>query len=218
VDRDAAVRALAIVVSAAAVAAAWVLRRAPVDVAEPVALDAVPLRLGAWAGRDVPVEREVVEWLKSDALLMRAYADSEGVPVWILVDYHRAQRLGATVHSPRHCYLGAGRGPSPCATPEAAAGSPRLALAQWLFVGREADTLAGAYWYETRSGATSSELEVKRRIAGAAMRRRPGDVALVRLTTPVKEGDAAGAQRRLARFADAALAPLSLALPFEGAP
>lgn len=214
-DRNVAVRALATLLSVAALGAAWLLRAAPVEVAAGSSLANVPQRLGGWEGRDVTVESEVVQWLRSDALLLRAYEDEEGVPVWVLVDYHRAQGLGATVHSPRHCYLGTGRSVTPRATPGVAGGSARLALAQWLTVRREDDTLAAAYWYETRSGATSDELALKLRIASAALRRRASDVALVRLTTPMTSGHEADAERRIARFAAAALDSLTRALPFE---
>ena len=49
--------------------------------------------------------------------------------------------------------------------------------------------------------------------AGAALRRRPADAALVRLTTPVLDGNEDAACRRIERFADAASGSLVRALP-----
>ncbi|MFN8179566.1 MAG: EpsI family protein [bacterium] len=215
-DRNVAARILATGVTLAAIGVASALRGAPVPAPSDVTLDALPRSLGGWTGQDLSVEPAVTEWLRSDAFTFREYRDAESVPVWVLVDYHRSQRLGATVHSPMHCYTGEGWSVESRARP-AVGESARLGIAQWLRMRREGDRLVGAYWYETRSGATSDEVVLKLRVAGAALRRRPADAALVRLTTPVLDGDEEAACRRIERFAEAASGSLLRALPLGAA-
>jgi len=215
-DRSIVARGIATGLTAVAIAVAGALRSAPAAAPTDVALDALPRSLGGWGAQDLTVDPAVTEWLRSDAFMFRAYTDAEGVPVWVLVDYHRAQHLGATVHSPRHCYTGEGWSVTPRERPDIASGA-RLALAQWLRMRREQQALVGAYWYETRAGATADEVALKVRVAGAALRRHPSDAALVRLTTPVVGGDEEAACRRIGRFADAALGALLTALPLSPA-
>ncbi len=157
-----------------------------------IRLGAVTRTVGGREARDVAVSDRVRQELRSDALLMRCYEVEAAPPVWLFVDYHREQRLGATIHSPRACYPGAG----------------------WNVRSVE---MAAAYWYETRWGRSAREVELKLDIVRSAFARRVSDAALVRVSTPVRDGNREEARQRLLDFLAELDEPLRSELPFSEA-
>jgi EpsI family protein len=73
-----------------------------------VALQGVPYQVGRWSGVDQPLDQHVLDVLGLDAYLQRQYLDPNGRILWLYVGYYRNQRQGKGIHSPKHCYPGAG--------------------------------------------------------------------------------------------------------------
>jgi EpsI family protein len=203
-------RLVAALLTAIGVAGGLLLRVGGVPPVETVDLAAIPSVVGAWRGRDVAVSDRVRAQLRSDALFLRAYAADDGAPVWALVDYHRTQRLGATVHSPRVCYPGAGWRVDRVSTGEAGGHGVR-----WLELTREGERMLAAYWYESRWGTVAREVQLKAAIVRSALARQPTDAAIFRLSTRITGTDVEGARARLLRFAEEAAPTLRAALPFR---
>lgn len=208
---DRIVRIVAAFLTLFAILGGVVLRsEAPVPGAA-VTLATMPLIVGEWTGRDIAVDARTLEFLRSDALLMRAYQETEdSPPVWLLVDYHRTQGLGATIHSPRICYPGAGW------TVEQARVAADVDEREvcWLNLRRDGEDMLALYWYDTRWGRSAREFALKAHIMRSAIARRESDAVMCRVSTPVVENDEFGARDRLLRFLSVAEAELYKMLPF----
>jgi EpsI family protein len=210
VDRTA--RILAVGLTVAGIAAGLSRRAAPRLPEAAVRLERVPLLADGWSGTEVAVGEKTREQLGSDALLLRAYRHHDGPPVWLYVDYHRVQRLGATVHSPRVCYPGSGWSVEMADVsvlyPEG--GRP----ACWLDLRRRDERMLAVYWYESRWGVAARETTLKLHVARSALARRESDVVLYRASTPVLDGDEDAARGRLLDFVADVGDSVRAALPF----
>jgi EpsI family protein len=182
---------------------------------ETVTLENVAMSVDRYEGIPIEVDERVQKQLGSDALLMREYARPEEPPVWLCVDYHRAQRLGAQIHSPRNCYPGAGWSLKHFETVTLdIPGAEHAACWLTLENGDGVQRMA-LYWFETRWGHSSQEIDLKLDLLRSAFVRRPTDAVLVRLSADVIQGDFDECRARIERFA-AAIAPhLTRELPFS---
>lgn len=217
-DRRMVAVAIGALLTAGGVAAAHSLRADHAEPAGDVRFERFPRDVGSFAGFDLEVNERVLDELRSDALLLREYAAPDDGPVWLYVDYHRAQRLGAQIHSPRACYPGAGWAVLEASTAPRTVGSRVLPIC-WLTLGdSDGNRRIAAYWFETRWGATTGELSLKTHLLRSAASRRPTDAALVRLSTDADPSDLAPAFARLERFLDQVGAPLEAELLFERDP
>ncbi|MGQ0723395.1 MAG: exosortase C-terminal domain/associated protein EpsI [Candidatus Eiseniibacteriota bacterium] len=182
--------------------------------AESVRLELVPQQLGAWEGTDLEVGADVLELLDPDGFLLREYRQAGELPLQLYVDYHRVQRLGSTIHSPRICYPGAGWQPVGVELGEITVdGGTRPAC--WLRLRSGEREMLVLYWYESRWGRSARELDLKRNIVRSALMRRPADAALLRFATPLLGGDEGAARERIVRFVRAAEPSVRHELPFD---
>jgi EpsI family protein len=181
---------------------------------ESVRLELVPQRIGGWEGTDLEVSQDILELLDPDGFLLREYRRADELPMQIYVDYHRVQRLGSTIHSPRICYPGAGWQPTEVALGEIPL-PDGVRPACWLRLRSGEREMMVAYWYESRWGRSAKEIDLKTNIVRSALTRRPADAALLRFATPLVGGDEAAARERIARFVQLAEPELRRELPFD---
>jgi EpsI family protein len=213
-ERKRAALALAVVLSAGAAAGRAALRAETVVPTDEIALERIPLRCAGFAGRDLYVSPRILAELRSDSLLMREYVRAAEPPLWLCVDYHRVQRLGAQVHSPRHCYPGGGWTILVSAQDRVLLGE-RPTPIRWLVVEREDERRLLVYWYETRWGPTANEFLLKGNLVRSAFARRATDAALCRLTTPLGASSVDSALARLREFLVAVGPHIEAGLPFR---
>jgi EpsI family protein len=190
-------RYLATVVVLAA-CAAYVLFHPPVNLAlGRGVLTGVPRTFGPWNGTELSFEDAVVEELKADDILVRRYAQGRD-PVWLCIVYHQNRRYGA--HDPRTCYESQGymieREHDQAIPDGTAAGIP----ARWFVADRPRHPRLVAYWWTTAGLTTTDSWAFRRQMAleGALDNRSWG--AFVRVETPIRDGDMAGAESRLEDF------------------
>ena len=65
-----------------------------------------PLEIGSWIGEIIPPEKNVVEILGTDKILLGEYSNPEGEKVWFTVVYGEGDRQ--SFHPPEYCYIGGG--------------------------------------------------------------------------------------------------------------
>jgi EpsI family protein len=183
---------------------------------ESVRLELVPHRIGGWEGTDLEVGADILELLDPDGFLLREYRQVGDLPMQLYVDYHRVQRLGSTIHSPRICYPGAGWQPIGVELGEIAV-EDGARPACWLRLRSGEREMLVLYWYESRWGRSARELDLKKNIVRSALMRRPADAALLRFATPLPGGDEAAARERIVRFVQAADPAVRRELPFDRA-
>lgn len=207
---DRVVRFLAVVLTAVAVAGGAFLRAGTPPPPDVVDTSLLPESLDGRRARDIPVDEATREQLDSDAMLLRAYEAPTEPPIWLLMDYHRTQGLGSTIHSPRICYPGAGW--TVVASEISTQADDPIC---WLRLVRGNETMIALYWYESRWGVSARETTLKLHIVRSAMARRPSDAALFRLSTPVDDADEATARARLLAFRTAAVPATRAAFPLR---
>jgi EpsI family protein len=211
VDR---IRVLATVLTACGVGFGALLRAGTPPPPNDVALGRLVGDVEGRVARELSVPDATRRQLNSDELVLRAYEAPDEPPVWFFVDYHRTQRLGATIHSPRICYPGSGWSVERA---DVSAPSGPDAVCR-LDLRRGEERMAALYWYESRWGSCAREVTLKAHIVRSAIARRPSDAALVRLSTPVVDGDRDAAHDRLWRFREAVGSVLDEALPLGESP
>jgi EpsI family protein len=193
------------------------LRLHTAEAAERPRLADLPLEFDGFTGEDLALDDRVLDQVRADAHVFRTYT-SQGAPDIVLyVGYYSGQRQGAQVHSPLHCYPGAGW------TVEKVERLPVLDLdgkvthLARLVVQRAGDRDVVVYWYDTRTGRLTSDVGLKLNLMRTALLHRPPDAAFVRWSTTIQPNeDLDAATARLLTAVAHMLPRLQAALPFGG--
>lgn len=82
----------------------WQARRIS---APEIQLGNIPLQLGQWKGKDLPITERTYKILETRDALMREYTNPQGESVVLAIVYSAVNR--GSFHPPEVCYLGGGR-------------------------------------------------------------------------------------------------------------
>lgn len=179
-------------------AGAWWLQWRPAPRVDPGPLAALPLEVGPWQGRDIPLEDAVERILQADHHVQRVYArENSGEIVWLYIGYYGTHRGGRPEHTPEVCYPSAGWSVEARESPGLGArdddGSVMLLVAQ------DGRRRLVEYWYRSPLAARRAHrLDLSLDQLRGRLRGGRADGALVRLSTPVVAGGEAAAAARLA--------------------
>jgi exosortase D (VPLPA-CTERM-specific) len=176
-----------------------------------------PLRLGDWIGHRGSIDSVYLRELKLDDYLMADYmpadqsaGESRTLPVNVYVAYYASQRSGQSVHSPRSCLPGGGWRIESLEQHDVAGVNPRgMSLrVNRAIIQQGAQRQLVYYWFQERGRDLTNEYLVKWYLFADAVVDNRSDGALVRLITPLREGeDAAVGDSRLGQLS-AALLPV----------
>jgi exosortase D (VPLPA-CTERM-specific) len=188
-----------------------------------------PLQVGGWHGGRQTIEAIYLETLKLDDYLLADFVNAavDGAaspaplsapraPVNFYVAYYASQRTGQSAHSPRSCLPGGGWriidfGQRTVSDVRNNGAPLRVNRA---IVEHGTDRELVYYWFQERGRDITSEYLVKWYLLKDAVLRNRTDGALVRLITPLRDGEpVAAADRRLAQFAGDVLPALPDYLP-----
>lgn len=192
----------------------WTLRlREPLEV-HAESLDAIPMELAGWSGRDIPLEETVERMLRADRNVQRVYLDAAGGIVWLYVGYYGTARGGRSEHSPFVCYPAAGFAIDDDAT--RTIDVPHGGRVTEIRVDRDGDRRLVHFWYRSsRSPHLASELaHAWDRFVGRIVDGR-ADGAFVRISAPLDDLDEDSVRARLFRFGVALDAELAAHWPSE---
>jgi EpsI family protein len=182
------------------------MQLAPSLAVDASALATLPLEIAGHRAHEIPLEQAVEAELRADYNVQRAYLHPSGEVVWLYVGYYGTTRGGRPEHTPRGCYTGAGYGivASRALLADAAAG---LRVNEYL-VERDGERQLVQFWFRShrRTGMLGGLDQNLDRLLGRLLEGR-ADGALLRVSTPLREGDDVAARGRLLAFA-AALDPL----------
>ncbi len=145
---------------------------------------------------DETLESDYRETLQAREVMYRMYAPESSAPVWMLLAYFDQQREGSQVHSPRHCYPGAGW------SIEGEIEMPanwRDGSVHALLVSNGVARRLVCYWYQMPGRITPDVLDLKLALTRQAVLRRSQEVVYGNVST-VLENDVAAAYARLAPF------------------
>lgn len=168
-----------------------------------------PMELGAWSGRPTEMERIYIDALKFTDYVMASYVKGAENGVNLYIAYYESQRKGESVHSPKGCLPGGGwvikEFDQKAVDGVTVSGQPLRVNRTLITYGDQKQLVY--YWFSQRGRVLTNEYLVKWFLFWDALTRNRSDGSLVRLITPVREGeDVAKADARLADFAKA-LAP-----------
>ena len=175
-----------------------------------------PMQMGEWHGRREPLNPLYLDILKMDDYVNANYAQTGKPGVNFYTAYYSSQRTGASAHSPASCMPGGG----------------------WLIKSFEQSQLTGLgpdgvpltvnrvvieqgstqqlvyYWFQQRGRDITNEYLVKWYLFWDSLTRRRTDGALVRIITPIPQGEPiAAAEARLTEFTHHAVSNLSGFVP-----
>ena len=183
----------------------------PVAAPYDVALDGVPMMLEEWSGESAPpLDAETARVLAADQYVHRYYAGADGRPIEMDIAYYARPQVGGTAHSPLNCLPGNGWTMSTPVVREI-----RTAAGAWtvreITVARDSSRWAMTYWFQGRQRVEADEFAARWHLFTDAIRRRPSDTAMVRVMTPLADGDV-GAHDVLAAFSGSLIPQVHRAL------
>ena len=178
-------------------------------------LSAFPIQILNWHGRDIPLAQETLDVLGPGDFLSRNYESSLGeAPIDLFIAFFPSQRAGDTIHSPKNCLPGSGWLPVESSRiPLKRLDGSNITINYYL-IGKGADQDIVLYWYQAHGHITPSEYWAKIYLVNDAIRLNRTDGALVRVITPVLQGEDRNlAEARVLGFAQALLPVLDGYIP-----
>ena len=164
-----------------------------------------PQSIGAWqrTGTDQILDDETLKVLRASDYLLRDFRKSDGQTANLYVGYYATQRTGATYHSPLNCLPGSGwtlsePGKAMIALPD---GSSFVANKYVIQNGDYKSLMV--YWYQGRGRNVASEYWGKVYTVLDSVRLRRSNGAMVRVTVPIRDSEAA-AEKTAIEFASTA--------------
>jgi EpsI family protein len=173
-----------------------------------------PETVGSWqkTGTDQILDEPTLEVLRASDYLLRDFRKPGGQVANLYVGYYASQRTGATYHSPLNCLPGSGwilsePGKATITLPD---GSSFIANKYVIQNGDYKSFMI--YWYQGRGRNVASEYWGKIYTVLDSVRLRRSDGAMVRVTVPFRDSEAA-AQQAAIEFASAASTVLPQYVP-----
>lgn len=163
-------------------------------------LTSLPSQIGAWTGHDLSIDQQTLDILGPGEFLFRDFynPDEPVTDVSLFVAYFPSQRAGDTIHSPSHCLPGAGWTPIQKKVIQLSRGDGTTFPANRYVISRAGDRQLVMYWYQAHGREVASEYLAKYYLVADSIRMNRSDGALVRLMTPMLEGESVdSAQARL---------------------
>lgn len=174
-----------------------------------------PKQVGAWQGRDLGIGPDVREILGPGEFLSRIYVRKQDERyINFFVAYFPSQRTGATIHSPKNCLPGSGWTPMESTRIQVTAPGKAPITVNRYIIGKGLDRQLVLYWYQAHSRVVASEYWARFYLVADSLRMNRSDGSLVRVITPVAEGESvAGAQQRALEFTQQILPTLDRYIP-----
>jgi EpsI family protein len=196
------------------VAAAVCLRASTAERRVPLRrpLAEMPWNIGEWTAiHQEDFDPATVAVLRADDYISRNYVRRTADQADLYIGYYETQRQGDTVHSPLNCLPAAGWQLLTMDRAAVDAGSEPIVVNRDL-IQKGLDKRLVLYWYQSHGRVVASEYWSKAYLVLDGLRLHRTDGALVRVITPVVDGEA-GAEQRAADFVRTLFPVISLHLP-----
>ncbi len=181
----------------------------------PQSLAEFPRTLDAWQGADLPIDARVVEELGATDLINREYRDARtNHSLGLFVAFFSSQQKGGTIHSPKNCLPGAGWSVVEGSTiPISVPGHAETLMVNQYVIQKDQNKQVVLYWYQSQGRVIASEYSAKFYLMWDALRNNRSDGALVRIVSPVRNGDQRAALEQAVAFAQESFPQLNRYLP-----
>ena len=173
-----------------------------------------PAQIGDRSGHDVPLSPDILEVLGPGDFLTRIYTNGRSPFIDLYLAYFPSQSTGDTIHSPKNCLPGAGWAPTESGQILIAVPSRPSIPANRYIIAKGADRQLVLYWYQAHGRVVASEYWAKFYLIADAIRMNRSDGSLVRIVTPIANGENTSvAQARAVSFAEQIIPKLDLYIP-----
>jgi EpsI family protein len=150
---------------------------------------------------DIPFDKDTLEILKPSDYLNRVYYEPGVGQVGLYIAYFESQRTGTTIHSPKNCLPGAGWTPASSGITTMTLADGRQVPVNMYLIRKGLDESVVLYWYQSHGRVIASEYSGKLYMVYDALRLNRTDAALIRITSPVVNGDEDSAKKNALQFA-----------------
>jgi EpsI family protein len=175
-------------------------------------LHTLPYSLGPWLGEELPLQQQVVQAVGVSDYSNRIYSQVSQTPVQVYVGYYASQRTGDTIHSPKNCLPGSGWDPIHSGYATISVPPGRKIVVNEYVIERDQIKQLVFYWYQGRGRVIASEYAGKFWMVADAISRNRTDGALVRVITPMNDGEDE-ARARLTSFTQTLFPALDRLIP-----
>jgi EpsI family protein len=175
-------------------------------------LHTLPYALGPWSGEEQPLQPQVVQAVGVSDYTDRIYSQAAETPVQLYVGYYASQRTGDTIHSPKNCLPGSGWDPIQSGYATISVPTGRNIVVNEYVIQRDQNKQLVFYWYQGRGRVVASEYAGKFWMVADAISRNRTDGALVRVITPMNDGEDK-ARARLTSFTQTLFPTLDQLIP-----
>jgi EpsI family protein len=205
-----------IVLFAALVAYTYAMRYRPAEAPVSPALDRIPREIAGYVSTEETIDGDATGLLGADATIFREYRRAGEPTIWLFVGYFASPQENSQIHSPRHCYPGAGWNILSEGTSLLSVDGARRA-ARNLVISNGAERHIVLYWFVAADGVLADEFALKWSQMKSSLLGRSRATSFVRFSMEVGEGaDLESIERELVSFAEE-LAPFVEAAPERGA-
>ena len=172
----------------------------------------LPYVMENWKGQEQQLPEQILQVLGIADYTNRIYFRPTEPPVQLYIGYYATQRTGETMHSPKNCLPGAGWDPISAGYATIPLTTARQITVNDYIIQKDLSKQMVLYWYQGRGRVIASEYAGKFWTVADAISRNRTDGALVRLVTPMDDGEAR-AQTRLISFAQSLFPNLDAIIP-----
>lgn len=167
----------------------WLMHGREEEVPARLSLATFPLHLGDWVATESSLDIETEQALGFEDYVLADYRRADGSPVNFYVAFYASQRRGVSPHSPQVCIPGGGWVISQL---ERTAfnlndGNPMEVVR--VVIDRANQRQIVYYWFEQRGRRIANEYWMKWYLFVDALTRNRTDGALVRVVSPVRQGE-----------------------------
>ena len=164
-------------------------------------LDQFPLTIGDWKGQRQALEQKFIDTLHFSDYTMIDYRNSKGQYVSFYVAYYASQTKGEGTHSPETCLPGSGWVFKKSGLASIDTGKGQVTQVNRAFMEKGDVRQLVYFWFPQRGRILTSLYQVKLYAFWDSLIKQRTDGALVRIITPVAEGeDLQNSEERLLAF------------------
>src|ERR1700730_3974562 len=180
-------------------------------------LSSLPPQIDGWRGTDSVLDQDTLDILGPGEFLVRDYENASHPtlpPIGLYIAYFPTQKAGDTIHSPNHCLPGAGWVPTSREAGEITIPDGPPSPANRYVVTKGGNRERVLYWFQAHGREVASEYWAKYYLVSDSVRMNRSDGGLVRLTTPMLDGEAPdAAQARMMNLGSQFLTQLDNYIP-----
>jgi EpsI family protein len=179
-------------------------------------INSLPSQIDGWKGTDSVLDQQTLDILGPGEFLVRDYENASLHQPWVnlYIAYFPSQKAGDTIHSPNHCLPGSGWVPTSREIVRLRRPDDSTFPVNRYVVAKGPDRQLVLYWFQAHGRAVASEYWAKYYLISDSVRMNRSDGGLVRLMTPMLNGESAdAAQARIMNFGSKLIPALDSYMP-----